>query len=71
MNLQTILRRLEALERKHPDRGKWHTLIGASDGELTANEAELRASGEWHEGDHIIAIRLVAAENGRPASETL
>jgi hypothetical protein len=57
-------------EQRQPDRGKWHTLIGSSDQELACKEAQLRASGEWHEGDHIIAIHLVAAENGRPALTT-
>jgi hypothetical protein len=39
--------------------------MGHSDEELTAQEAELKASEAWREGDHIIATRIVSPEQGR------
>jgi hypothetical protein len=59
---RALKRRLERLEQHQPDRGRWHQIMGHSDKELAAQEAELRASEAWQKGDHIIAIRVVSPE---------
>jgi hypothetical protein len=59
---RALKRRLERLEQRQPDPGRWHQIIGHSDEELTAQEAELKASEAWREGDHIIEIRIVSPE---------
>jgi hypothetical protein len=67
MNRST-LRRLEALEQKAPkDTGKWHTILVSSDEEAERETAALKASPKWTEGDNLMVIRLVAADDGRPA----
>ena len=69
MTRGNILTRLERLEEalKPPPVWRCHTIMGDTDEELSAREAELKASADWQEGDHLIAIRFVAAVNGRPA----
>jgi DNA-binding transcriptional regulator PaaX len=67
MNRST-LRRLEALEQTAPqDTGKWHTILVSSDEEEERETAALKASPKWTEGDNLMVIRLVAADDGRPA----
>jgi len=62
---RTLHCRLEKLERRQPDRGRWHQIVGHSDEELAAQEAQLKTSERWREGDHIIATRFVSSEQGR------
>jgi hypothetical protein len=57
---RALHRRLDKLEKRQPDPGKWHQIMGHSDEELAARDAELKASDAWREGDHIIAIRFVS-----------
>jgi hypothetical protein len=59
---RALHRRLERLEQRQPDPGRWHQIVGHSDEELAAREAELKASKAWREGDHIVAIRVVSPE---------
>ena len=59
---RALHRRLEKLEQRRPDPGRWHQIMGQSDEELAAREAELKASEAWREGDHIIVTRIVSPE---------
>jgi hypothetical protein len=59
---RALHRRLERLEQRRPDPGRWHQIMGHSDEELAAQEVELKASAGWRDGDHIIAIRIVSPE---------
>ena len=59
---RALHRRLERLEQRQPDPGRWHQIMGHSDEELAAREAELKASEVWREGDHIIATRIVSPD---------
>jgi hypothetical protein len=55
------LARLEQLEQKQPTTsGKGHWIIGKTNEELDAREAEVRASAEWQEGDTFTRWRIVA-----------
>jgi hypothetical protein len=66
--IRAALRRLEKLERQAPKAtGAWHTIIAASDEEEEQETAALKASPKWTEGDNLMVIRLVAADDGRPA----
>lgn len=69
MTRGNVLTRLERLENalKPPAVWRCHRIMGYSEEELAAKEADLKASPEWQEGDHLIAIRFVAAVDGRPA----
>ena len=49
---RALKRRLERLEQRQPDPGRWHQIMGHSDEELAAQEAELKASAVWRDGDH-------------------
>jgi hypothetical protein len=62
---RALHRRLKRLEQCQPDPGRWHQIMGHSDEELAAQEAELKASEVWREGDHIISTRIVSPEQGR------
>jgi hypothetical protein len=59
---RALHRRLERLEQRQPDSGRWHQIVGHSDEELAAHEAELNASEAWRDGDHIIAIHVVSPD---------
>ena len=59
---RALHRRLERLEQRQPDPSRWHQIMGHSDEELAAREAELKASAVWREGDHIIATRIVSPD---------
>ena len=59
---RALQRRLERLEQRQPDPGRWHQIVGHSDEELAAREAELKASEAWREGDHIIATCIISPE---------
>jgi hypothetical protein len=59
---RALKRRLERLEQRQPDPGRWHQIVGHSEEELAAQEAELKASAAWREGDHIIATRIVSPD---------
>ena len=59
---RALYRRLERLEQRQPDPGRWHQIMGHSDEELDAREAELKASEAWREGDYIIVTRIVSPE---------
>ena len=59
---RALHRRLERLEQRQPDPGRWHQIMGHSDEELAAQEVELKASARWREGDHIIVTRIVSPE---------
>ncbi len=59
---RAMKRRLERLEQRQPDPGRWHQIMGHSDEELAAQETRLKASAAWREGDHIIATRIVSPE---------
>ena len=61
---RALERRLERLERLKASNAWWlhgqcHTIMGDTDEELEAKEAELKASPRWTEGDRLIAIRFV------------
>jgi hypothetical protein len=62
---RALHRRLEKLEQRQPDPGRWHQIMGHSDEELAAQEAELKTSEVWRNGDHIIVTRFVTPEQGR------
>jgi hypothetical protein len=59
---RALHRRLERLEQRQPDPVRWHQIMGHSDEELAAREAELKASEAWREGDYIIVTRIVSPE---------
>jgi len=59
---RAMKRRLERLEQRQPDPGRWHQIMGHSDEELTAQEAELKASAAWRDGDHIIVTHIVSPD---------
>jgi hypothetical protein len=59
---RALHRRLERLEQRQPDPVRWHQIVGHSDEELAAQEAELNASEAWRDGDHIIAIHVVSPD---------
>jgi hypothetical protein len=59
---RALHRRLERLEQRQPDPGRWHQIMGHSEEELAAQEAELKASEAWREGDRIIVTRIVSPE---------
>jgi hypothetical protein len=62
---RALHRRLEKLEQRQPHPGRWHQIMGYSDEELAAQEAELKTSEVWREGDQIIVTRFVSPEQGR------
>ncbi len=59
---RTSHRRLERLEEasKPPQSWTCHLIKGHSREELAAKQAELKASPEWSEDHHLIAIRFVS-----------
>jgi hypothetical protein len=59
-------RRLERIEATFRPARIWrcHTIMGHTDEELNAKEAELRASGAWLEGDNLIRVRFVEPCHG-------
>jgi hypothetical protein len=64
---RTMLRRVERLEREMtPPCGKVHGILGNSDADREQQQRELEASDAWKPGDSVMAILLVAAENGKP-----
>ncbi len=65
---RTILSRLERIETSLKPAQSWrcHTIMGDTDEELAAKEADLKASPEWQEGDNLIAIRFVDPPQRRP-----
>ena len=60
---RALMRRLEKLEKMKQMQpaavGKRHWIIGETDEELDAKEAEVRASPEWREGDTFTRWRIV------------
>ncbi len=63
--------RLRKLERSKQSADVWgsgqcHLIKGHSREQLAAKEAELKASPEWSENHHLIAIRFVSPGEVRP-----
>lgn len=56
---RTLWRRLERLERQSPSRAKLHVVLGASNEEVDAKLAALKASPDWQEGDPMLVVRFV------------
>jgi hypothetical protein len=59
---RALHRRLERLEQRQLDPGRWHQIMGHSEEELAAQGAELKASAAWRDGDHIIVTHFVSPE---------
>ena len=52
-------KRLAKVEQATAPRRKVHVLLGVSDDDLDAQEAEMRAAGKWSEGAEAFRIMLV------------